>query len=254
MIGVVVVLALVSTGAPETGCGLVESYRMTDEWRAGAPPKHKAIPLRRGDACEQAWFQRQTPADGELVTEAEGLDDQGGPPASIRFTGEPGLQLFIETRRARFVWPYLEADVTPYGVPIQRQAQIRGRRSEYRLLVEHAGHAALDGGTYHLALARVDEPLMEVRVPLHVSGPVHVQARAVSYTEERTLLGGFAIAGVLAAVTGGVWSLANAFATGPDDHTGPLILLAGGAVTAVVSAVVALNVLDDEVEMVATPE
>lgn len=220
-------------------CGFTETFRVISEWRADEPGSQVA-PLRRDSRCEQYWLETNGSLGARPALVAEDLERSPGPIATVHFSGEPGLRLYVESRRSRYL-------KTEYDRYLLRRIITRSRLSEYRLLTEHAGTATLAAGNHFFALARADEPLMEVQQTFEVSGPLHLEGHATSYTDARVVAGVGAAAGVLGALVGSVWAAAES-TRDPADHdfTAPGALIGGGLAATVTGAVLLALVLDDE--------
>lgn len=227
-------------------CGSTETYRVIREWRAGEPGSLVA-PLRRDSRCEQDRFEMNATLGARQTLVAEDLERRPGPIATVHFRGEPGLQLYVESRRSH----YLDIE---YDTSFRRRIITRSRVSEYRLLTEHAGTATLAAGSHFFALARADEPLMEVQQPFEVSGPLHVEGHATSYTDARLWAAVSTAAGILGVLVGSVWVVAESTREPADhDFTVPGALVGGGLAASVIGVVLLGLVLDDETSLEVQP-
>ncbi len=241
-----------TTGAQDDPrCGFTETYRVVGEWRAGEPGS-QVTPLRRDSGCEQYWYATHSPLG--LVQKraliADDLERGPGPSATVHFRGEPGLQLYVESRRSRYLDNHSSGDRTQP----RRRVYTRGRLSEYRLLAEHAGTATLAEGTHFFALARADEPLIEVQRTFEVSGPLHLEGRATSYTDARLVAGTGVAVGMLGLIVAGVWTAAESAGDSADmDFTAPSILAAGGIAITVIGGTLLALAFDDETSLEVTP-
>lgn len=228
-------------------CGFTETFHVIGEWRAGEPGSQVA-PLRRDARCEQYWLETNGALGARQALVAEDLERSPGPIATVHFRGEPGLQLYVESRRSRYL-------KTEYDRYLLGWIITRSRLSEYRLLTEHAGTATLATGSHFFALARADEPLIEVQQTFEVSGPLHLEGHANSDTDARMAAGVGAVAGIVGVLVGGVWAAAESAGNPVDgDLTAPGVLIGGGLTASVIGAVLLGLVLDDEASLEVRPE
>jgi hypothetical protein len=127
------------------------------------------------------------------------------------------------------------------------------RWSIYRAVVEGPGVAAVPAGRHRVAVARDDEVLHEVPVPLDVDGPLVVAATVARHPTARPLSAVLLGTGIIAAVVGGAWAATLAtdheLSDSAPERVGAYTMVGGGALGAAVGIFLYTQVFEETVTL-----
>ncbi len=209
-----------------------------------------AMLLRADDRCTHRWLEAfgwlrivDRPATSTAST------------APVRFTGEPGLHLYVEDAHGRLVLgaalPILlpMARATAPGEPLPPGSSY-ARWTSYRSVTTAGETGALPRGPQRVAVALADEPLREIVLPIEVDGPLTIEAHVERYPVARPVSGALLGAGALTALIGGTWAALeeadHARLVEEPHRVGPYVMVGVGAATAAVGALLLTWVFEEE--------
>ena len=252
---VVLALTLSSTSSGPAACASLRAPEFRGEARPGSDASY-AVVLRDSDHCTWAWLDT---VFGRLMVPDGALEARTSSVVSLRFESEPGLRLYLEDEHGRVAWSTLISVVgffrgravgpepgSDLGKPYMRW-------SIYRAVVEGPGVAAVPAGRHRVAVARDDEVLHEVPVPLDVDGPLVVAATVARHPTARPLSAVLLGTGIIAAVVGGAW--ASTLATDHElsdsapQRVGAYTMVGGGALGAAVGIFLYTQVFEETVTL-----